>query len=52
MRSIESLEPKLLAAIDKLETNEDLKSYFEAISACVLPCDPVSRKKSYSREND
>ena len=42
MRSIESSDPKLLAAIAKVETDENLKSNFEGMAAYILPYDPVA----------
>ena len=42
MRIIESSYPKLLADVDKLETEEELNSDFEAMSACILPYDHVA----------
>ena len=45
IRSVESSDPKLLAAIAKVETNESLKSDFEVMSAYILPCDPVAKTR-------
>ena len=47
MHSIESADPKLLAAMAKTETDEKLKSGFEAMVACVLPHAPVANNKPY-----
>ena len=52
IRSIESSDPKLLAATDKADAGEYLKSYFEAILACILLCDPESNNKAYSNKNE
>ena len=52
MSSSESSDPNRLAAIAKVETNEELKSYFEAVAACVLLCDPIASNKSYSIKNE
>ena len=51
MRSIESSCSKSLATIDKVETDEELKSDFEAMSAYILTYDPVANKKDYSNKN-
>ena len=52
MISIESSYPKLLATIAKVETDEETKSHFEAISASILLFDPVVRSKVYSNRKD
>ena len=52
MSSSESSDTNLLASIAKVETDEELKSYFEAAAACVLLCDPVASNKSYSIKNE
>ena len=44
IRSIGSSDPKLLAAIAKVETDEDLKSDFDAMAYYILPCDHVANK--------
>ena len=49
---IESSDPKIFAAIAKVETDKELKSDFEATSACILLCDTVSNNKAYSNNND
>ena len=52
IRSIESLDPKILAAITKVETNNKLKSDFEEMASCILPCDPVANSKDNSNKNE
>ena len=52
MRSIESSDPKILAAIAKVETVEELKTDFEAIEAWILPHDHWANNKAYSNAND
>ena len=46
IRSIESTDPKSLAAIAKVEIDGNLMSDFEAIAACVLPRDPTASNKA------
>ena len=46
MRIIESEYPKLFDAIDKVETDEDLKSDFEGIEDLILLCDHVANDKA------
>ena len=52
IRSIESSDPKLLAAIVKAETDDNLKSYFEAMVACILQRDPLANNKANSNKNE
>ena len=47
MRRFKSSDLKLLAKISKVETNNELKSDFEAIRACVLPHNPTANNKAY-----
>ena len=49
--SVESLEPKLLAEIAKIDTDEDLKLDFEAMEAYILPWDPIDNNKDYLNKN-
>ena len=48
-RSVESTYPKPLSAIAKIETDDDSMSNFEAMAACVLPCDPASNSKASAK---
>ena len=52
MRSIESSDPKLIGAIAKAETDEELKSDFEAMTAHILLYEPVSNNKANSNQNE
>ena len=52
IRSIESSDPKLLAAISKVETEENLKSDFEAMAAYIMPCYPLANDKANSNRNE
>ena len=51
MRGIESSDPKISATISKVETNEEIKSDFEATKACILPHDPAANNKVCSNKN-
>ena len=51
IRSIELSDLKLLAAIAKVETNDNLKSDFEEMAAYILPCDHIANKKGNSNKN-
>ena len=52
IRSIESFDPKLLATIATVETDEVLKSDVEAMTAYILPCDPATNNKDDSNKNE
>ena len=52
IHSIESSDPKLLAEIAELETNNKLKSDFEEMTSCILPCDHVSNNNADSNKNE
>ena len=51
IRSIELTDPKLLAVIAKVETDDDLMSNFEAMVAYVLLCDPLANNTSSSKSD-
>ena len=51
IRSVESTDPKLLAAIAKVEIDDDSMSDFEAIAACVLLCDPAANNKASAKSD-
>ena len=36
----------------KVKTDEDIKSDFEAIAACILPYNHVANNKAYSHKNE
>ena len=50
MHSIELLNPKLLTAVDKVETSKELKSDFEDMAACSLLRDPVANNEACSNK--
>ena len=52
MHSIELLNPKLLTAVDKVETSKELKSDFEDMTACSLLRDPVANNEACSNKNE
>ena len=51
IRSIESTDPKSLAAIAKFETGNDLMSDFEAMASHVLPCDSIASNKAPAKND-
>ena len=51
IRNIESLDPKLLGEIAKVENSEGLKSDFEAMAAHIFPYDHVANNKAYLNKN-
>ena len=51
IHSIESLDPTLLAAITKVETDETLKSDFEGMTAYILPRDHVANNNANSNKS-
>ena len=51
IRSVELTYPKSLAAIDKVETDDNLMSDFEEIAAHVLPHDPAANNKASAKSD-
>ena len=47
IRINKSSDPKLLASVAKVETDEELKSDFESMSAFILPYEPLDNSKAY-----
>ena len=52
MHIIELSDLNILAAVTKVETEKELKSYFEAIEDRILPCNPIARNKAYSNKTE
>ena len=51
IRSVEPTDPKSLAAIAKVEIDDNLMSYFEAMAACVLPHGLVANNKASAKSD-
>ena len=51
MCSVGQSDPKMLSAIDQVETENEIKSYFEVMASCILPYDPVENNKACANNN-